>query len=106
MVGTLLAVAVVPAALWQRRLAVASRAAFDFGAEVARLKASGELAEPDVHGAEEPLVPREIAREDVTLITELGSGNFGDVWKAVLDESRRRGVGRLGRCCWQTTRRR
>jgi serine/threonine protein kinase len=36
--------------------------------------------------------PREIKRSHVTLVTKIGNGAFGDVWKAFLDESKAGGV--------------
>ena len=32
-------------------------------------------------------IPREIERSSVRLVSKLGSGQFGDVWKGLLDES-------------------
>jgi hypothetical protein len=37
-------------------------------------------------------VPREIARTAVSLVSKLGKGQFGEVWKGLLDESAITGV--------------
>ena len=37
-------------------------------------------------------IPREIKRVCITLITQIGSGQFGEVWKATCDESAFGGV--------------
>ena len=60
---------------------LASGGAVDFEAELVRLKSDGKLE------SYRTAVPREIDRRCVTMVTELGSGSFGAVWKGVLDES-------------------
>lgn len=80
------AVAAALSFVWHRRkLSAAERKVYDFKAEIERMIAAGEL-EPAQ--AEDRRVPREIRRGCVTLLERLGDGNFGEVWKAVLDESR------------------
>ena len=34
----------------------------------------------------EPILPREIPRSSVTMLDAIGEGNFGEVWKGILDE--------------------
>jgi serine/threonine protein kinase len=63
---------------------------FDFKAEVQRIVDAGEL-HAEIASADTRL-PREVRRKDVILTTKLGAGAFGEVWKAVLDESSHGGV--------------
>ena len=58
--------------------------AHNFGLDLQRLVASGDL---DANEAKS-CIPREIKRSSVTLISQLGEGAFGEVHKATLDESR------------------
>jgi serine/threonine protein kinase len=44
------------------------------------------------HAWDTPRIPREIKRSHVTMLTKLGVGAFGEVWKAFLDESSSGGV--------------
>ncbi len=62
---------------------------FDFQAEVQRLLEAGELE--DEHAAQ-AIVPREIKRACVTMTARIGEGQFGEVWKGLLDESSAGGV--------------
>ena len=71
--------------------------AVDFTNEITRMIDSGEMDLAKLgrrgSGADgSPRLPQEITRSCVTLITELGKGNFGSVWKGMLDESARTGV--------------
>jgi serine/threonine protein kinase len=56
---------------------------FDFQQEIARLLESGDV---DAEQANINETPREIARHSVTITRKLGSGAFGDVCEAILDE--------------------
>ena len=62
--------------------------AHNFQLDLDRLVAAGEI---DAGDAANTGVPREIKRGCVNLITKLGEGNFGEVYKATLDESRKIG---------------
>jgi len=53
------------------------------------MKEAGELAEGQ---AAAQRVPREIKRSSITMTANIGAGAFGEVWKAVLDESSAGGV--------------
>ena len=53
----------------------------DFKEHVQQMDASGELP------LNNALIPREIDRSHLTMIETIGSGAFGAVWKATLDES-------------------
>jgi serine/threonine protein kinase len=74
------------------RLKQLSMRAYDFDTRLAELMASGAI---DVGDAEDdgkeghtgPKVPREVKRSHVTMLVVVGAGQFGEVWKAVLDES-------------------
>jgi hypothetical protein len=58
--------------------------AVDFKSELEQLLAAGELSEGTI---DRELIPREIKRSCVSLTSKIGSGQFGDVFKAMLDES-------------------
>jgi hypothetical protein len=87
--GFVILTVLVGLALKRQRTYKRKMAAFDFTAEVARLQELGEL---EAMHSENDDVPREIPREDVTTTRKLGEGAFGEVWEAVLDESRQGGV--------------
>ena len=65
--------------------------AHDFKRDIGILVDAGEI---DAKGASTK-IPREIKRTSVELITKLGSGAFGEVHKAMLDESHQRGAHRV-----------
>ena len=67
---------------------VQKRRAHDFRAELARLIEAGEFSGDAAVGE---MVPREIPRANVTLTGELGTGQFGQVHKAVLHDRAMRG---------------
>lgn len=56
---------------------------FNFEQEISRLLEAGEV---DADQADASNIPREIARRAITITIKLGSGAFGDVCKAILDE--------------------
>lgn len=58
--------------------------ATNFSDELQRMIDAGEIDE-DVAGKD--LIPREIKRSHITLLQTIGSGQFGEVHKALLDES-------------------
>jgi hypothetical protein len=68
------------------RVHIIALRSFDFFAELERMKESGEI------DGNETKVPREIKRTCLTLTKKIGAGQFGEVWKAVLDESTVGGV--------------
>ena len=63
----------------------------DWGKEIARMIASGEITAAD-DGSHKNWTPREIVRRHVSLIEQVGSRKFGDVFKAMLDEQFSRGT--------------
>lgn len=108
-------VAVAVAAAFAATLAVTTAAyrfrdrrirmrAFDFQAEIERMLESNELSRDQLDSAEsaehdsrtraESLdpTPVELRRSDLTLIERIGAGNFGEVWKALLDSRTRGGL--------------
>lgn len=83
-VGTFVIVAVL-----RQRAHLQKMRAFDFQTEIQRMREAGELE--DTLSAESNL-PREIKRAAVKLVAKIGSGQFGEVWKATCDESADGGV--------------
>jgi serine/threonine protein kinase len=65
----------------------------DFEKRVAEMLASGEIETKAEHAARMEALealkttPREVKRKYLTLVEVVGSGQFGQVWKAMLDES-------------------
>ena len=84
LLGFLVVALVAVAGVFRFRAHKASMRAFNFGLELQRMVAAGEI---DKDIAETSLTPREIKRVHVTLIHAIGSGQFGQVHKALLDES-------------------
>ena len=71
-----------------------ARRAVNFENEIHRLLMSGQLDEGMLGkdaDSQQSRVPKEIKRNNVQLISQLGKGAFGAVWKAVLDESKQGG---------------
>jgi serine/threonine protein kinase len=65
-------------------------AAAAFEKRVAEMLASGEIETEAEHAARMEalkITPRELKRAHLTLVEVVGSGQFGQVWKAMLDES-------------------
>ncbi len=62
--------------------------AHDFRLELLKMIEAGEI---DANTAVDNMVPREIARANITLTSELGKGKFGQVYKAVLTDAAIRG---------------
>eukprot|EP00040_Diaphanoeca_grandis_P022641 m.122095 g.122095 ORF g.122095 m.122095 type:complete len:1389 (+) comp28900_c0_seq2:179-4345(+) len=63
----------------------------DFAIVLEKLKKQGNLS-IDV-GSSDAKFPRELPRSCINLVKVIGSGAFGDVWKATLDESKSKGGG-------------
>jgi hypothetical protein len=61
----------------------------NFDTEFAAMLAAGLITEDQLQARR---VPREIKRSDLDLLTRVGSGQFGDVYKALLDESNSSGT--------------
>ena len=60
----------------------------DFAKEVARMRESGDLDPAADDGVDsEECIPREIPRAHIELLGQVGRGQFGEVWKAVLSEN-------------------
>jgi serine/threonine protein kinase len=57
----------------------------DFDSQLDRMVETGEMSEDQLNPA---LRPREIKRQNVALLEQVGKGAFGAVWKALLDESK------------------
>jgi hypothetical protein len=97
LIATFVMLLLVGYGAYQYRVKQLSMQAFDFEAHLAELLASGAIDAGHVDAADNegstgPKVPREIKRLHVTMIDVVGSGQFGEVWKAVLDESSTGGV--------------
>jgi serine/threonine protein kinase len=56
----------------------------DFDAEFERMMANGELLADQLHHTRKPT---EIRRSAIVLLEQIGSGAFGAVWKAILNET-------------------
>ena len=61
----------------------------DFESQLATMLASGAIAPEQLRSDRKP---REIWRRDLRMIKMVGHGQFGEVWKCVLDEMFRRGT--------------
>ena len=61
----------------------------DFETKFAAMLASGDLAPEQLRSDRKP---REIRRHDLVLVKMIGHGQFGEVWKCVLDEHFARGT--------------
>lgn len=59
----------------------------DFMQQYRDMVASGEIHPENVDDDAKSKLPREIKRSHLTLVEVVGKGQFGQVWKAVLDES-------------------
>jgi hypothetical protein len=75
--------------LYNQRMHAIKMRAFDFEAEIVRLIEAGEIEADDAVASR---APREVKRTHVTMTEMIGEGAFGEVWKAVLDESAAGGV--------------
>ena len=62
----------------------------DWDKEFARMIESGEITPESDEGKR--LIPREISRRNLHMIEKVGQGQFGDVFKAMLDEQHSRGT--------------
>lgn len=63
----------------------------DWDKEIARMMESGDIMAAD-EDMKKFLVPREISRRSLSFIEKVGEGQFGDVFKAMLDEQFSRGT--------------
>lgn len=91
LIGGFVAFLILFGAVYKYRVHQLSMRAFDFEQQLTVMTVSGEI-DPVRDGPVGPRIPREIKRSHVTPTQVVGSGAFGDVWKAVLDESRAGGV--------------
>ena len=71
------------------RAYVAKNAPVDFDTQLQLLKDSGVLAEEQMGPS---CVPRELKRSWLTTVERLGQGNFGEVWKGLLNDGGSPGV--------------
>jgi hypothetical protein len=55
-------------------------------------KSTNSFAVASAGVADDTHIPREVKRSHITLLTKLGNGAFGEVWKSFLDESSSGGV--------------
>jgi hypothetical protein len=93
MAGAVIFIFCVGLILYKRRMHKINMKAFDFKAEFARLVSAGEIDENGEDGDDsQSRVPREIKRSHLTMVQQIGEGAFGEVWRAVLDESSSGGV--------------
>jgi serine/threonine protein kinase len=89
MAGAVIFLLFVGLILFKRREQAIKMQAFDFEAEIARLITAGEIDADDEAASR---TPREVKRSHVTMTDMIGEGAFGEVWKAVLDETAAGGV--------------
>lgn len=82
--GGLIVIMFVVVMVFRRRAHLQKMRAVDFASALRSLIEDGEINEDQVHDQN---MPREIRRSAVTMSDKIGSGAFGDVFKAVLDES-------------------
>jgi hypothetical protein len=96
--GGFLALAVAGVAVVKHRERMLLMKAFDFEAELLQLHANGVIptvaADSDdaISGGTARGIPREIKRRFINRTDQIGSGAFGDVYKAILDESQANGI--------------
>jgi serine/threonine protein kinase len=83
--GAIVALFLVVVAAVQYRAYRERRRPVDFDNQLGQMVDSGELSEDQLNPT---LRPREIKRQNVTLLKQVGKGAFGAVWKALLDESK------------------
>lgn len=57
----------------------------DFQARFERMLKDGEITEEQLHASDEQ-APREIKRSHLEFVMEIGTGQFGEVWKCILSE--------------------
>jgi hypothetical protein len=88
-VGTVIVLGLIAFALYKYRVYHISMRAVDFEAELRKMLDTGEIDEAGIGLAG---FPREIKRKDVAMIEMVGQGQFGEVFKGELDESRSGGV--------------
>jgi serine/threonine protein kinase len=89
MAGVFVTIVFVTCLVHKRRTHTLKRKAFNFKIELRKMYEAGELEEDQASGER---VPREIKRSNVTLTNLVGEGQFGEVWKGILDESASGGV--------------
>ena len=89
MAGAVIFIFCVGLILFKRREQAIKMRAFDFEAEIVRLITAGEIDADDEAASR---TPREVKRTHVTMTEMIGEGAFGEVWKAVLDETSAGGV--------------
>jgi hypothetical protein len=89
MAGAVVFVFCVGLLIFKRREQAIKMRAFDFEAEISRLITAGEIDADDEAASR---APREVKRTHVTMTEMIGEGAFGEVWKAVLDETAAGGV--------------
>jgi len=86
LVAAFIILGVLALVAYKYRVHTINMRAFDFRAEALKMVESGEF------DGDTSLVPREIKRSHVTMLSKIGAGAFGEVWKATLDESAVGGV--------------
>jgi hypothetical protein len=89
--GAFVGLFLIGLAVYRHRVLARQYKAFDYMANIFRLAAAGEMDDTFLD-ANQVVVPREVKRSHVTMIGKIGSGAFGDIWKAMLDESASGGV--------------
>lgn len=93
MVAGMIVLAAAGIMIYKRRVYKLSMRAHNFEVHLHELLETGEIDAPASDGGDGgQRVPREIKRDHITMTAVVGAGAFGEVWKAVLDESKAGGV--------------
>lgn len=97
LIGGMVVLLAIIALVYKQRVRLISMRAHDFALTLQQMTDKGEIAAEQLgnHGLDTHNLmrcPREIKRANVTMISKIGAGAFGDVWKGVLDESKSGGV--------------
>jgi hypothetical protein len=83
--GVLIVGLVCGVVVFKYRAHVQSMKAHDFASQLKKMLEEGELDAGQVN-VNELAVPREIRRSHIHLVDKIGAGQFGEVWKAILNE--------------------
>ena len=97
LIGGMVVLLAIIALVYKQRVRQISMRAHDFALTLQQMTDKGEIAAEQLGNCGLDTnnlmrCPREIKRANVTMISKIGAGAFGDVWKGVLDESKSGGV--------------